>query len=121
MRRAHAPSMTEEIRNLGTGLYRFHDKLDGEALTALCTTTGQYGATAFSGHTSTEAMSLSALALIRLIRALHNITLSSCKNRASVRIYYAFDQSQQVLFPSKTSIQKSISTRRGKPVVTCLG
>jgi len=87
MGRVHTLSMTEKVGNLGAGLYRFHDKLDGETLAALCTTTGQHGTAALGSHTCTEAMSLCALALIRLIRALHLVTLSSCEFRASARIY----------------------------------
>ena len=87
MRRIHAPSIAEEVRDLGSGLDRSHDSLDGETLAALCTTTGQHGTAALGSHTCTEAMSLCALALIRLIRALHLVTLSSCEFRASARIY----------------------------------
>lgn len=46
-------------------------RLDGQALAALCTTTGQDGATILGGHTSTEAVGLCALPLVGLIRTLH--------------------------------------------------
>ena len=46
-------------------------ELDGEALATLCATTREYGAAALSRHTGTETMALSALALVRLVGALH--------------------------------------------------
>ena len=45
--------------------------LDGQALATLCAATSEYGTAALGGHTSTETVSLSTLALVRLIRALH--------------------------------------------------
>ena len=45
--------------------------LDGKALATLGTTTCEYG-------TGTETMALCALALIRLVGALHSKTLSNC-------------------------------------------
>ena len=60
--------------------------LDSEALATLGTTTCEYGTAALGRHTGTETMALCALALIRLVGALHIVTLSSCEIRASVRI-----------------------------------
>ena len=50
-------------------------RLDGQPLAALGTTTGQNGAAALGGHTGTEAVGLCALALVRLVRTLHNFNL----------------------------------------------
>ena len=50
--------------------------LDGELVTALGTTTSEHGTAALGGHTSTEAVALGALPLIRLIRTLHRFLLS---------------------------------------------
>lgn len=52
--------------------------LDGKALTTLGTTTCEYGTAALGRHTGTETMALCALALIRLVGALHSKTLSNC-------------------------------------------
>ena len=49
--------------------------LDGQPLAALGTTTGQNGAAALGGHAGTEAVGLGALALVRLVRTLHNDNL----------------------------------------------
>ena len=44
---------------------------DGQTLAALGTTASEHGATALGSHTSTEAVSLSTLALVRLVSTLH--------------------------------------------------
>ena len=49
--------------------------LDGQPLAALGTTTGQNGTAALGSHAGTEAMGLGALALVGLIRTLHNDNL----------------------------------------------
>ena len=46
--------------------------LDGEALAAIGTTTGQYEATSLGGHAGTEAVGGGALALGGLVRTLHS-------------------------------------------------
>ena len=77
---ARPSSLLEQFGYLSAGLYNVHNaKLDGKALAALCTTTGQYGTAALRRHASPESVSFSALALIRLISAFHGITLSSEK------------------------------------------
>ena len=52
--------------------------LDGKALATLGTTTCEYSTAALGRHTGTETMALCALALIRLVGALHSKTLSNC-------------------------------------------
>ena len=49
--------------------------LNGQPLAALGTTTRDNIAAALGGHASTEAVSLCALALIGLVRTLHNVNL----------------------------------------------
>jgi len=46
--------------------------LDSELLATLGTATGEDGAAALGGHTSTETVALGALALIGLVRTLHS-------------------------------------------------
>lgn len=46
-------------------------RLHAEALASLCPTSRQNGAAALRRHTGTEAVALSSLASVRLIRALH--------------------------------------------------
>ena len=46
--------------------------LDGQTLAALGTTTGEHSAAALGCHTRTETVSLSTLALVRLISTLHD-------------------------------------------------
>ena len=46
--------------------------LDGETLAALGAATSEHLTAALGGHTSTEAVGLGALALVRLIRTLHS-------------------------------------------------
>ena len=69
--------LREEIRNIGTRLNcRFQSDtspLHGETLATLSTTSGQHSTTTLGGHTSAEPVALGALALIRLISALHSI------------------------------------------------
>ena len=57
------------------GLDGLHAKLDGQPLAALGATTCEDGAAALGGHTGTETMGLSALALVGLVRTLHDETL----------------------------------------------
>lgn len=64
----------------------FTDELDSQALAALRPTAGQYGATTLGGHTGTETMAFSALALVGLISAFHIYNLSCCEKSASVRL-----------------------------------
>ena len=45
--------------------------LDGELVTALGTTTSEHSTAALGCHARTEAMALSTLALVRLIRTFH--------------------------------------------------
>ena len=49
--------------------------LNGQPLAALGTTTGQDGTSTLGGHAGAEAVSLSTLALVGLIRTLHNDNL----------------------------------------------
>lgn len=61
--------------------------LDAETLTALSTTSGKYSAAAFSCHTSTETMGLSALMIIWLIGTLHYLSFQIKSNPKIVETY----------------------------------
>lgn len=71
-----ARRVRKQVGNLCAGLYRIQPrnrlKLHAETLATLGTTTSENGTTALGGHTGTEAMRLSTLALVRLIGALHD-------------------------------------------------
>ena len=54
-----------------------HRKLDAKTLAALSTTSGQDSTTTLGSHAGTETVALGALALIRLISALHIDSLSN--------------------------------------------
>lgn len=74
--RALALTTREDLFEILTGLDGLHRaELDGEALAALGTTTGKDGTTTLGRHTGAEAMGLGALALVRLIRTLHDANL----------------------------------------------
>ena len=45
--------------------------LDAETLATLCAASSEHSAATLGGHTSTEAVALSALAVVRLIGAFH--------------------------------------------------
>lgn len=68
--------LREDTLEIRPGFKGFHARgteiLDGKALAALGATASENGAAALGGHTSTEAVGLSALALVRLIRTLHD-------------------------------------------------
>ncbi len=73
IRRGLSLSLFEHKGNLITGFDDIQRSvLHAEALAALCTTRREHGTTALGGHTGTEAVALSALARIRLIRTFHN-------------------------------------------------
>ena len=65
----------EDPPKIPFGLDGLHAKLDGQLLATLGTTTGEDGAAALGGHASTEAVSLGTLALVGLIRTLHDESL----------------------------------------------
>ena len=50
--------------------------LDGELVTALGTTTSEHGTAALGCHAGTEAVALGTLTSVRLIGALHIVSLS---------------------------------------------
>lgn len=79
-RRAESFSLREKKRDIGARLYgRFHTDaflLHAKTLAALSTTSGQDSTTTLGSHASTETVALGALALIRLVSALHIVSLS---------------------------------------------
>ena len=83
-RRAESFSLREKKRDIGARLYgRFHTDaflLHAKTLAALSTTSGQDSTTTLGSHASTETVALGALALIRLISALHIDSLSTDRN-----------------------------------------
>ena len=79
-RRAESFSLREKKRDIGARLNgRFQTDtcpLDAKTLAALGATCGQDGTTTLGSHAGTETVALGALALIRLISALHIDSLS---------------------------------------------
>ena len=65
----------EDPLKIPFGLDGLHAKLDGQPLATLCATTREDGAAALGGHAGTEAVGLGALALVGLVRTLHDDTL----------------------------------------------
>ena len=64
--------MREDPFKFSLGFDGLHvTSLDGEALAALGTTTGENVTTTLGGHAGTEAVGRRALPLVRLIRTLH--------------------------------------------------
>ncbi len=97
----------------------FQPQLDGQALASLGATACEHGTAALSRHAGPEPMALRALAGIRLIGALHFLSLRTCHicrllqcsrqadacfklvSRATVRLYYGTSQRQQLSCSSK--------------------
>lgn len=79
-RRAESFSLREKKRDIGARLDgRLHTDaflLHAKTLAALSTTSGQDSTTTLGSHASTETVALGALALIRLVSALHIVSLS---------------------------------------------
>ena len=71
--RMETPASFKQATDLCAGFDDIQPRylLDGQALTTLVTASLQHGATALGSHTSTEAMGLRALTLVRLISPLH--------------------------------------------------
>ena len=68
-----APPAREDPLKITLGFDGLHEPLlDGETLATLGTTTGQDGAAALGGHAGTEPVGGGALALVRLVGALHS-------------------------------------------------
>ncbi len=67
----------EDVRDIRFGLYSFQrmSALHAKTLASLCATSCKNGATTLGGHTCTETVGLGAFACIRLISALHGISL----------------------------------------------
>ncbi len=82
-RRAESFSLREKKGNIGARLDRRLQtddlSLDAKTLAALGATCGQDGTTTLGSHAGTETVALDALALIRLISALHIDSLSRSK------------------------------------------
>ena len=68
-------AVREDPPKLLLGLDGLHAKLDGQPLAALGATTRDDVTAALGGHAGAEAVGLSALALVRLVRTLHNDNL----------------------------------------------
>lgn len=66
-------ALREQNRDICAGFNSIQHKprLHAEALASLGATSGQHGAAALRGHTSTEAVDLSTLTSVRLVRAFH--------------------------------------------------
>ena len=80
---------TLEIRPGFNGLHaQARCKLDGEALAALGTTASEHSAAALGGHTGAETVGLGTLALIRLVRTLHDFYPPACLNKQISRVSF---------------------------------
>ena len=68
----------EQIGDIRAGFDRLQPDLSlhAETLASLCATSSQHLTAALGRHTSTETVALSPLTSVRLIRALHIISLS---------------------------------------------
>ena len=83
-------SVREQVGDLSAGFDgSYHGfsqgKLGTETLAALCTASRENGAAALGSHTCTEAVSLCALAGVRLIGALHYFSFQIYSNFEIIR------------------------------------
>lgn len=114
-----APSLCVYTLEIRPGLNGLHAqarcKLDGKALAALGTTTSEHGAAALGGHTSTEAVGLGTLTLVRLVRTLHSYYPPACLNKQISRVSFKIvgKTAQECQQAGRTCPQ--VTTRRSNP------